>query len=115
MSLRTGTANTASARSISPALPPSMVLTAIFMILPLSRRPFGRGSVCRRRLGGRRFRRWCRLAQARRIRRFRRTGALGRVLDDDIAAARTRDGAGDQQKPLLVVGGDDLEVLGGHA
>jgi crotonobetainyl-CoA:carnitine CoA-transferase CaiB-like acyl-CoA transferase len=32
MSLRTGTANTASARSISPALPPSMVLTAIFMI-----------------------------------------------------------------------------------
>src|SRR4051794_3142264 len=31
MSWRTGTPNTASASSISPALPPSMVLTAIFM------------------------------------------------------------------------------------
>src|SRR5262245_42275470 len=99
MSLRTGTANPASARPISPALPPSMVFTAIFMILPLSRRPFGRGSLRRRRFGRRRFRRRCSLAQAGRIRRFLRPGALGGVLDDDVAAARTGNGPRDQQKP----------------
>src|SRR5688572_3881011 len=115
MSLRTGTANTPSASSISPALPPSMVLTAIFMVLSLSRRPSGFGGICRRR-----FRRGSRrlassLAQAGRVRRILGAGALGGVLDDDVAAARAGDGAGDQQQALLVVGGDDLEVLRGHA
>src|SRR5512138_3121390 len=110
MSLRTGTANTPSASSISPALPPSMVLTAIFMVPSLSRRTFSR----------RRFRRGSRrltgsLAQAGRVRSILGTGALGGVLDDDVAATRAGNGAGDQQQALLVVGGDDLEVLRGHA
>src|SRR4030095_1220465 len=110
MSLRTGTANTPSASSLSPALPPSMVLTAIFMVLSLSRRTVGR----------RRFRRGsCRLAsslaQAGRVRSILGAGALGGVPDADVAAARARNGAADQQQPLLVVGGDDLEVLRGHA
>src|SRR5689334_11795960 len=110
MSLRTGTANTPSASSISPALPPSMVLTAIFMVPSLSRRAISvRGSRRRfRRLGSS-------LAQAGRVRSILGAGALGGVLDDDVAAARARDGAGDQQQALLVVGSDDLEVLRGHA
>ena len=58
MSWRTGTANTASARSISPALPPSMVLTAIFMILilkPLRPPVRPRHGSCRGSRRGRRF------------------------------------------------------------
>src|SRR5215470_230600 len=104
MSLRTGTANTPSASSISPALPPSMVLTAIFMFPSLSRRAFSRRRFRRRRRGGS-------LAQAGRVRGILGAGALGGVLDDDVAAARTRHGAGNQQQAVLVVGRDDLEVL----
>src|SRR6185312_2768209 len=55
------------------------------------------------------------LAQAGRVRGILGAGALGRVLDDDVAAGRAGDGAGDQQQALLVVGGDDLQVLCGHA
>src|SRR5205814_707444 len=81
MSWRTGAPNTASARSISPALPPSMVLTATFMVLSSSRR----GSVRRGRFDRRRSRLGGRLAQAGRIGCVLRAGALGRVLDDDVA------------------------------
>src|SRR5262245_58715889 len=102
MSLRTGTANTASARSISPALPPSMVLPAIFMVLSSGRRHFGRGGICRGCFRCFRSRRLGRLAQARRIRRVLRPGALGGVLDDDVAAARAGNGARHQQQALLV-------------
>src|SRR6266850_6461225 len=116
MSWRTGTPNTASARTISPALPPSMVLTAIFMISPC--RSGCRSGSIGRRFAGRRLRRGGRfggLAQAGRIRRILRAGALGGVLDDDVAAARAGNGARHQQQAPLVVGGDDLEVLRGHA
>src|SRR5262249_26456467 len=72
-----------------------------------SRRRLRRGLLrCRRRRLGR-------LAQAGRIRRLLRPGALGRVLDDDVAAARTGHGTRHQQQALLVVGGDNLEVLRG--
>src|SRR5216684_3344117 len=116
MSWRTGTPNTASARSISPALPPSMVLTAIFMISPC--RSGCRSGSIGRRFAGPRLRRgghFGGLAQAGRIRRILRAGALGGVLDDDVAAARAGNGARHQQQALVVVGGDDLEVLRGHA
>src|SRR5216683_6834035 len=116
MSWRTGTPNTASARSISPALPPSMVLTAIFMISPC--RSGCRSGSIGRWFAGRRLRwggRFGGLAQAGRIRRILRAGALGGVLDDDVAAARAGNGARHQQQALVVVGGDDLEVLRGHA
>src|ERR1044072_8033298 len=104
MSLRTGTANTPSASWISPALPPSMVLTAIFMVPSLSRRPSGfRGSRRRFRRGSRRLA--SSLAQAGRVRSILGAGALGGVLDDDVAAARAGDGAGDQQQALLGVCG----------
>src|SRR5579871_3576108 len=106
MSLRTGAPNTASASSSSPALSPSMVLTAIFMVWSSSLR--GVGS---RRLGSRLG---SSLAQASRVRGILGAGALGRILDDDVAAGRAGNGAGDQQQALLVVGGDDLEVLRGH-
>src|SRR6185437_11426477 len=109
MSWRTGAPNTASARSISPALPPSMVLTAIFMIRSLSLR----SGVGRRSLGRLRFR--GSLAQAGRIRGVLVTSFLRRVLDDDEAVGGAGNGAGHQQQALLVVGGDDLEVLRGHA
>src|SRR5258708_186406 len=109
MSWRTGAPNTASARSISPALPPSMVLTAIFMSWSSSlRRGIGRWRLRGLRLGSG-------LAQAGRIRGVLGAGALGGVLDDDVAAARARHGARDQQQAVLVVGRDDLEVLRGHA
>src|SRR5579883_2406525 len=107
MSLRTGAQNTASASSSSPALSPSMVLTAIFMVWSLSLRGVGSrrfGSL----LGSN-------LAQAGRVRGILGAGALGRVLDDDVAAGRAGDGAGDQEQALLVVDGDDLDVLRGHA
>ena len=67
----------------------------------------------RGRLGSRRL--GSSLAQAGRVRRILGAGALGGVLDDDVAAARAGNGAGHQQQALLVVGGDDLEVLRGHA
>src|SRR5262245_8750007 len=107
MSLRTGTANTASARSSSPALSPSMVLTAIFIVYPLRRRPVGRRSLRSRCFGCRRgsFRR---LAQPRRIRSVLRPCPLGGILDDDVAAAGARHGSRDEQKALLVVGSNDL-------
>src|SRR6185436_17061042 len=109
MSLRTGAPNTASASSSSPALSPSMVMTAIFMVDPSSLR----SGIGRRRFGSRRFS--GSLAQAGRVRGILRAGALGRVLDDDVAAGRAGNGAGNQQQALLVVGGDDLQVLRGHA
>src|SRR4029453_14760157 len=95
MSLRTGTANTPSASSISPALPPSMVLTPIFMVLSLSRRTVGHR--CFRR-GSRRLA--SSLAQAGRVRSILGAGALGGVLDDDVAPARAGGGPGRRRAPL---------------
>src|SRR6185369_5935792 len=84
MSWRTGAPNTASARSISPALSPSMVLTAIFILGSSSlRRGVGRPTRFSRGLGSRSL--GNSLSQAGRVRRILVAGLLGRVLDDDVA------------------------------
>src|SRR5690349_87775 len=104
MSLRTATPNTSSARSISPTSWLSRFLTDSFMLfVPGLGAALGRSLGCGS--GG---------ADRGRERQPVRRLPLDRVLEHDDAALVARHRTQDHDEPARRIGGDDLQVLGGH-
>src|SRR5215472_12224741 len=110
MSRRTGAANTASARSISPTSLLSRFLTETFISLASRLRGLGRrvrrGGLGLRGLEGRRD---------RQLRALGELPTLSRVPHQDEAALVAGDRALHQDDAALAVAGDHLQVLRGHA